>query len=60
MGNHQLLCHINPRHMSARPDQFTEGVTVSARAAAEVQDPAALELRRKGKTTAEEPGGKHC
>lgn len=56
--HHQLLRHVDPRHMSAWPNKFTEGIAVSAGAAAEVQDPAALELRWKGKTTAEEPGEK--
>jgi len=54
---HQLLRHIDPRHASARPDQFAEGVAVPAGAAAEVQDSAASELRREGKAAAEESGG---
>lgn len=57
--NHQLLCHVDPRHMSARSNKFTEGVRVSARAAAEVQDSAALKLRWKRKATAEESGGRN-
>lgn len=56
--NHQLLSHINPCHVSARPNESTEGITVSAGAAAQVQHAAALELRRKGKATAEESGEK--
>ena len=56
MCNHQLLSHIDACHMSTRPDQFTEGVAVSAGAAAEVQDSAALKLRWKGKATTEESG----
>lgn len=58
--NHQLLCHIDPRHVSALANQFTEGVGVSAGAAAEVQDPAALELRWKGEAAAEESGERYC
>lgn len=58
MCNHQRLGHIDPCHMSAWPDEFAEGKTVSARAAAEVQDSAALELRWEGKATAEKSRGK--
>lgn len=56
MGNYQLLCHINPCHVSARSNKFTEGIAVSARAAAEVQHSAALELCWERKTTTEESG----
>ena len=57
--NHQLLCHIDPRHVSALANQFTEGVGVSARAAAEVQDPAALELCWEGEAAAKESGERY-
>lgn len=53
--NYQLLCHVDPSHVSIRPNQFTKSIAVSAGATAEVQDSAALELCWKWKTTAEEP-----
>ena len=58
MCNYQLLCHVDPCHVSARANKLTEGVAVSAGAAAEVQHSAALELCWERKTTAEEPGEK--
>lgn len=57
-GDYQALRHVDPCHMPAWSDQFTEGIRVSARAAAQVQDSAAPQLRREGKATAEESGDK--
>ena len=57
MCSYQLLRHIDPRHVSTRANEFTEGITISAGAAAEVQHSAALELRGEGKAAPEESGG---
>lgn len=57
--DYQLLCHIDSSHVSARSNKFTEGIAVSSRTTAEVQDPAALKLSWKWQTTAKESAGEY-
>lgn len=58
MCDHHLLRHVDPCHLPIWSHKFTEGIGVSARAAAKVQDSAALKLRWERKATSKESGGK--
>lgn len=50
--SYQLIRHIDPGDIPIWSNEFTEGITVSAGATAEVQEFVALEFGRKWKTTA--------
>lgn len=56
MSHYQLLCHVDPSDMTTGSNKFTESKRVSARAAPEVQNSAALELCWKWEATAEKSG----